>query len=58
MASCGGIAGRVVVEHDALRPQHHADAEFLRRVRQVAVDGACQFGATGHRADQDRCRKL
>ena len=57
-AGRGGIAGRVVAEHDALRPQHHADAEFLRRVRQVAVDGARQFGTTGHRADQDRRRKL
>ena len=51
------ISGHVVVEHDALRAQHHAHAQLLGRVGQVAVDGARQLGAAGHRADQHRRRK-
>ena len=46
--------GRAVVEHDALRAEHHADAELLGRRGQVAVDGPRQLGPTGHRADQHR----
>ncbi len=44
--------GRLVVEHDALRAEHHADAQFLGGRGQVAVDGAGQFGSARHRADQ------
>ncbi len=46
--------GDVVVDHHSLRPQHHADAQLLRRGGQIAVDDAREFRAAGHRADQDR----
>ena len=53
-AGCGGRCARVVAEHDALRSQHHAYPQLLGGSGQIAVDGAGQVGAAGHRPDQHR----
>ena len=43
---------RIVAQHDALRAEHHADAELLGGGGQVAVDDAGEFGPARHRPDQ------
>jgi hypothetical protein len=52
IADAERLRGRPVVKHDALRTQHHADAELLSRHGQIAVDRARQLGPARHRADQ------
>jgi hypothetical protein len=49
----GGARLRTL-EHDALRPEHHAHAQPLRRLREVAVDAPRLVGAAGHGPDEQR----
>ena len=44
----------LVAQHDALRAEHHADAELLGGGGQVAVDDTGELGAARHRPDQHR----
>ena len=47
----------IVAQHDALRAEHHADAELLGGGGQVAVDDTGELGAARHRPDQHRRRQ-
>ncbi len=49
----GAFAQRAV-EHDPLRPQHHADSQLLSGCGQIPVDRLRHLGAPGHGADEDR----